>query len=420
MKRVLALAGALLAAVAAAVGCAAAGGDGRYRVDALFDNASFLVAGQDVRIAGVTVGAVEDVSVTRDHRARIAMDIDRRFAPFRADADCFIAPQSLIGERFVQCSPGTPRAPVLGARAGHPPTVPLANTHSPVDADLVLSAFRLPVRERLSIVLGELGVGVAGNGRALSAAIRRSNPAIGATRRVLRIVDADRAVLGRLIDRSDAVIAELARRRGRVAAFVDEAQHVAGIAAQRDGALSEGIRRLPVTLDETRSSLDALRALTERSQPLLKDLRTATAPLTQLVGDVPAFASAARPALRRLAKMSQTGTATLRDGAPVVRRLRSFARRAVPAGELVAELTESLRDRGAVEGLQFFYYNIALAISRYDEVSHILPAYVVAAPGCAQYASTTTPGCDAHFVKGAATTTRSTRDDAVLDFLLEP
>ena len=397
---------AVVLAAVAGIGCGASAGEARtYRVDAIFDNASFLVPGQDLRIAGVNAGSVAAVRLTPGHRARISLEVEREFAPFRSDADCFIAPQSLIGERFVQCAPGTPRAPVLRARGGRPPTVPLGNTHSPVDPDLVLSTFDLPMRDRLSIILNELGTGLAANGRELSAAVRRSNPAIQATRRVLAIVDADRDVLGRLIDRSDEVIGELAGRRDRVAALVDDAQRVTGTVARRDDEVSEGIRRLPSTLDETRASLDALRDLADRSRPLLGDVRAATPALTRLVDDVPPFATAARPAMRRLAAMSRTGTRTVHDAAPVARRLRTFARLSVPAGRLVAALTESLRDRGAVEGLQYFYYNIALAISRYDRVSHILPAYLVAPPGCAEYARTTTPSCDAHFVKGAATTT---------------
>ena len=54
MRRV---AGALGAACAIAIGLAlsaagSGGAGGDYRVDAIFDNASFLIPGQDVKIAG--------------------------------------------------------------------------------------------------------------------------------------------------------------------------------------------------------------------------------------------------------------------------------------------------------------------------------------------------------------------------------
>ena len=59
-----------------------------YRVDAVFDNADFLVAGQDVKIAGAVEGSVKTVRLTPDHRARIEMEVRREFGPFRADATC--------------------------------------------------------------------------------------------------------------------------------------------------------------------------------------------------------------------------------------------------------------------------------------------------------------------------------------------
>jgi virulence factor Mce-like protein len=408
MKRAAVIIG-LLASALVATGCGAGrlgGSSGRYRVVAIFDNASFLIPGQDVRIAGANVGSVKAVTLTPDNHARIEMEIDPKFAPFRSDADCFIAPQSLIGERFIQCAPGTSRGRPL---KGDPPAVPLGRTHSPVDPDLVTATFRLPVRERITILLNELGAGLAGNGQALSAAIRRANPAIQATQDVLTKVDRDREVLGRLVDRSDQVIAQLARRRDRVASFIQEASDVSRTAARRDGAISEGIARLPGTLDETKASLSTLRTLAQRAQPLLGDLHQAAPSLTRLVDDTPALATAARPALRHLAGMSRTGTTTLRDSHDVVRRLRTFASLSVPAGQLVAQLNESLRDRGVVEGIQRFVYLTALTLSRFDKDSHIQPAYLVGAADCAVYATTTDPACDAHLVKGSATARAHTR-----------
>ena len=404
MRRVLAVALTLAAAGAGLLALGAGDDTGdRLRVDAIFDNASFLIAGQDVRIAGATVGSVTGVSVTPDNRARIGLEIDPRYGPFRSDADCYIAPQSLIGERFIQCTPGTPRGRELVGRDGRPPTIPVTNTHSPVDFDIILDTFRLPVRQRLAIVLDELGSGLAGNGERLNGAIRRAHPALQATNRVLRIVDRDREVLGRLIERSDTVVAELARRRARVGSFIDEAGAVATVAAERRGAVTEGVGRLPETLRETRTALDALRVLADRARPLLGDLSAAATPATRLVRAIPPLALAARPTLARLGRTARVGRTTLREGAPVVRRLERFARLAVPAGSLVGALTVNLRETGAVEGLQSFLYNTALALARFDGDGHILPAYVVGPPECANYSAITIPSCDAHFVPGPET-----------------
>ena len=83
---------------------------GTYRVRAIFDSASFLVPGEDVKIAGVKVGTIESLDVTRDNKAAIVLRIDDpAFQDFKQDAFCTIRLQSLIGEKFVACQPTQPK-----------------------------------------------------------------------------------------------------------------------------------------------------------------------------------------------------------------------------------------------------------------------------------------------------------------------
>src|SRR6185295_13783312 len=123
MRRPLVI-GALVAAVIAVGG--EDENDG-YVVRAIFDNGGFMVKGEQVRIAGANVGEIESVGVTLpgevdsyeggepkavSGKAVIVMKItDAGFQDFRADASCLIRPQSLIGEKFVDCRPTLPRAP---------------------------------------------------------------------------------------------------------------------------------------------------------------------------------------------------------------------------------------------------------------------------------------------------------------------
>jgi len=50
--------------------------------------------------------------------------------------------------------------------------LPVQNTHSPVDADLLNDINRLPERQRLTLILNELGAGLAGRGSDLGRAGR--------------------------------------------------------------------------------------------------------------------------------------------------------------------------------------------------------------------------------------------------------
>src|SRR3712207_8940646 len=120
MTRRLLLYALTLAAVAAlaVVSTGARPGKDVEEVDAIFDNASFLIPGQDVKIGGARAGSVKDVSLTRDRRARVTMEIESGFVPFRKNAECSIRPQSLIGEKVVQCEPGSREQPELAKVGG--------------------------------------------------------------------------------------------------------------------------------------------------------------------------------------------------------------------------------------------------------------------------------------------------------------
>jgi len=66
----------------------------------------------DVKVAGVKVGKIDSLDVTSDKKAAMVLAIDdKNFQDWRADATCRIRPQSLIGEKFVDCTPTQPRAP---------------------------------------------------------------------------------------------------------------------------------------------------------------------------------------------------------------------------------------------------------------------------------------------------------------------
>jgi virulence factor Mce-like protein len=293
--RRLAAVGALLvaAALVALLGGGAGEGGDRYRVDAIFDNAGFIIPGQDVKIAGAKVGSVTAVSLTRDRRARVAMEIDPRFAPFRSDADCTIQPQSLIGEKYVQCAPGTPRGRPLRARGDGVPTLPVERTHAPIDVDLVLAALREPAPERLSILVAELGGAVAGRGEDLSETIRRANPALQETERVLRILDGDRATLAALAGEAERIVSVLARERRWVQRAVDRGARVTTTLAGRRAELSESLERLPRFLGRARPALENLPALTPvisgRSYPSAH-ASTSFAAARVLSGTMPALA----------------------------------------------------------------------------------------------------------------------------------
>jgi ABC-type transporter Mla subunit MlaD len=372
-----------------------------YRVDAIFDRTAALIPGQEVRVAGAKVGSVEDIELTSDRRARVQLEVGEAFGPFHADASCVIRQDSLLGEKFVECDPGGERGRALEGRDGHAPTVPLERNRTPVEIDTVLSTLRLPYRQRLGILLNELGYGLAGRGEDLNDLIRRAHPALEEAHDVLAILAEERERLGKLVEGTDAAVAELAGRRREVQGLVERAAEVTETTASRRGDLQEAIRRLPPLLDELEPSAEQLGSFAREATPAVARLRAAAPSLRTLLGDFDPLSKAAVPALEELARTSRIGRRTVRAAMPVARRLRSAARELPAPVRTATALVESLRDQGGVEGLLSFLYYATAASARFDAVSHILPSFQVFS-GCNTYSETPVAGCSAKFGDGAA------------------
>lgn len=414
MKRVLAILVLFALVFAAMAALLLTGGQSGYKVDAIFDDVDFLIPGQDVRIAGATAGTVNAIKLTADRKARVEMTLNPKYGQFHADANCVIEPQSLIGDRFINCTPGTAQAPTLKGQGGEPPTLPVTDTSSPVDLDLVLQTLNLPTRQRAALLLDSLGVGLSARGSDLNQTILRANPALQETRKVLAVLNQNRSQLQSLISASDVVLGRLAQSRDRVGAFVRNSATFLNTTASHRTALAEDFNRLPALLEQARPTLSELTAFAREGTPASTELDQAAPSVNNLLGQLQTFAPEVLPTVKKLGTTAATLQNALPSVTPQVQRLERFSVVAPAAGKLVASLFSSLRSSGAADGLFEFVYYAAAAFARYDTISHILPAYLLVT-ACEIPASKPLPGCNAHFSSASESTSaarhRAARSD---------
>jgi ABC-type transporter Mla subunit MlaD len=407
MKRVMAIAVVLVAASAVLVFGTGADDGGAYRVRAIFMNAFSVIPGEDVKVAGVKVGKVESLDVTPDHRAAVVLRIDRPgFDDFRRDAECSIRPQSLIGEKFVECTPTQPRPE--GAQP--PPALqriergegkgqyllPVSQTSKPVDLDLVNNTLRLPYRERLAIIVNELGTGVAGRGEDLRQAIRNADPALKETDKVLRILADQNRVLADLARDGDRVLAPLSRDRAQVADFVSQANTVAQATAERSDDLEENIAKLPAFLRELEPTMERLGGLADQMTPVLADLHDQAPSIDRFVEQLGPFSKAGTPALQTLGDTADVARPALVKSKPIIEQTGQLATAAKPVANNLADLTTSLRDTGGIEQLMDWIYFQVAAINGFDEDGHYLRAGLLLNQ-CSAYSITFAAACSAKF-----------------------
>src|SRR5215217_4606362 len=78
-----------------------------YQVEINFPEATTLAQEADVRVAGVPVGKVRKVEVGDGTNRTVAtVELERRFAPLREDAQAVLRQKTLLGETYVELTPG--------------------------------------------------------------------------------------------------------------------------------------------------------------------------------------------------------------------------------------------------------------------------------------------------------------------------
>jgi ABC-type transporter Mla subunit MlaD len=413
-KRLLAVCLLGLAVVVLAVtGLGASKGDGAYRVRAIFDSASFIVPGEDVKVAGVKVGAVDSLDVTPQHKAVIVLRIDDpAFRDFKQDASCTIRLQSLIGEKFVACQPTQPRdantqpPPPLRRLRGGPGKgqyyLPVTNTASPVDIDLLNNIMRVPQRQRFSIILNELGVGLAGNGEELRAVIRRADPGLQQFDRVLAILAQQNRVLANLATESDAALAPLARRSGRISDFIRASGETAQATAERGDALEQNFAKFPAFLAQLTPTSKRLGEFAAAGEPVFANLRRAAPAVNKIFEQLGPFATASLPTFRTLSQLSDVGTEALKRSQPVIDDLSQFGKQGRPLAANLAAALGSLQKQNGIQRLLDVILFTAGTTNGFDSLGHFLRGYLVVPGQCLSYATSQLSQCSATFNQGGS------------------
>jgi phospholipid/cholesterol/gamma-HCH transport system substrate-binding protein len=430
MRRVLFIAAAalLVALLIALPAIGSNGHSGSYEVRGYFDNGSFVVNGEQVRIAGATVGTVKSVDVSGNDeiaslqggphpvpgKAVVVMDItDSGFKNFRADASCLIRPQSLIGEKYVDCTPTQPRAP----GSPLPPPLhqigddqpgsgeyflPLENNGTTVDIDLINNIQRLPYRDRFRLILNSLGASLAGRGQDLGEVIDRANPALRQTDRVLKILADQNKQLASLADNGDTVLEPLARNRQHITGFFRNAAISGEATAERSTALEEGLRKFPATLHQVRLTMVKLKDFADQGTPLFTALNGAGKGLSKSTVNLPAFARESIPALTSLGNAAQAAGPKLAASDGLLTDLASTANSSVPVGQNFSAFLDTFAKTQGFQNLMDFIYNSVGSSNGFDAFGHFLRSNLQIT-GCVEVANLKQGPCNANWAPQTTT-----------------
>jgi ABC-type transporter Mla subunit MlaD len=400
-SRRLAVLGLVVAAAAIVVisSVGAKKGD-NYVVRAVFVNAGGITKGADVRVAGANVGSITGIYVGKNNLASVILTItDPAFEPFYSDAMCRIRLQSLIGEKFVDCDPGTPTKQPLPQDPSDPDRVILGpgHTSSPVDPDELLDAMREPQRERFRVIINELGITLTGRGQDLQDILNRFDPTFLNVNKILKILAKENKNLVRLAEDGDRSLQQLADNRDHIVGLFKNADEAARATNVKQQELAETLQRLPAFLDELTATAPVLENFANQAAPVAASTRAASADLSEFVTGTKAFVDSANPALKRFGDTADVFRQQIPALQPVAETLNKIGQKRGAVTNL-KKLLQSFEGQNGYANLAALTVGLAGAGNGSDAYGHFLRSMlVVNDPNCIFYTQERRGGCAADF-----------------------
>ena len=343
-------------------------GDEGHEVKAELANAGGLRIHSSVKIAGVSAGKVAKIEITDRDTALATLTIDDEAWPIGQDAQLNVRPTDLLGERYAEIKTGDTERPMAEGA-----TIPTARTAVPVELDDVLNMLDLDTRQRLGIVINEVGVAMTKRGTDFNQLLAQLPPSLHETEKLLEQIGAENRALKAGIERGDRVTAAVSLKRNDMGELIKEASEALQVVAERRAALGETIRNAPGALTQLRATLTSLDAASEHLRPAAYDLRATAEPLKETLEALPGFVDEARPALDKAKDISPALSRLARRATPTVRKLEPTVKNTATLLKGTAPILNQL-DRRGWDDLMFFINNFNLGLRGRDMIGHMIGA----------------------------------------------
>ena len=237
-----------------------------YELNAEFQTSQSVVAGQGqaVQISGINVGRVGEVNLV-EGRAVVRMDIEPEYAELiRDDAQLLLRPKTGLNDMVIQIEPGT-----RGETPEEGSTIPMAQTEPNINPDEILATLDADTRDYLALLLQGGAQGLGGQGRQLSAGLRRFEPTVRDIAKLTGALAERRDSLRNVIHNFRIVAEELGSSDAQLAQFVDSSNAVMESFANQSAAIQDSLAELPPALRATKGGLAKANQLSLTMRPAL-------------------------------------------------------------------------------------------------------------------------------------------------------
>ena len=266
-------------------------GGSSYTVKAIFQNGSQVVSGDQVEVAGNSVGTVSNIALTTNGNAELTLSINNStYQPLHKGTTAIIRQASLSGiaNRYVDLDLGPASAPKIPSGG----TIGMGSTTSTVDLNQLFNTLNAQTRKGLQDVFQGSASQYAGQGKNAQLAWQYLNPSIATSSILFHELNRDTSKFTRFVTTSSNLVTDLAQRQGDLSGLISHLSTTFGALANQHVALGQAITRLPgfmrlanTTFVNLRSALVDLTSLINASRPVAPKLQQLLIQLRPLAVD---------------------------------------------------------------------------------------------------------------------------------------
>src|SRR5919201_6908464 len=308
-----------------------------YQFKVAFPEATQLGLEADVRVAGVSVGKVRAKTIDPKHpnRTVATIEVERKYAPIARDARAILRQKTLLGETYVELTPGHPKTAGTVPDGGFLADGRVAKT---VELDEIFQALDPKTRASFRTWQQSLAQAVNGRGRDLNDALGNLPAFADDGNDLLTVLDSQASQVRELVRGTGQVFGALNRDEGQLHNLIVNASDTFDATSRQQEALAETFRIFPTFLDESKLTFQRLERFSKDTDPLVQDLRPAARDLTPTLHDVRGLAPDLKSFfvnLDPLISASKTGLPALRDtltdAKPLLGQVQPFLEQLNPA-----------------------------------------------------------------------------------------
>jgi phospholipid/cholesterol/gamma-HCH transport system substrate-binding protein len=218
---------------------------GGYRLTATIGDVNGLFDHQTVRLDGVEVGQVDNLSPNPQRGVDVKMSIDPKHAPLHQGAQIAVRSLGLFAEQYVRIVDG----PSSAAPLPDGTTIPISQTQSAIGLDSIVDSLDSTTQAEIRNLITQTQTGLGGSSAAdLNAALQQLHVAVEALDPAMASLSQRSDALGAMITDYDQLATKAASDRANIAAAVGQLDQGLATFNGHSGQVSQALQQAATSM----------------------------------------------------------------------------------------------------------------------------------------------------------------------------